>query len=124
MVLFLPNQYSLVWEAKIEMGVITLLLCLSNVLTEILFPITVNLGFSDLGILVHKGGIPLPGVLSRVPLNLKLKLPFKQFGFLVLLNQWKRNGAIVQAVRNNSNILEKLSYYQIMGLEGTCVQWR
>lgn len=124
MVLFLPNQYSLVWEAKIEMGVITLLLCLSNVLTEILFPITVNLGFSDLGILVHKGGIPLPGVLSRVPLNLKLKLPFKQFGFLVLLNQWKRNGAVVQAVRNNSNILEKLSYYQIMGLEGTCVQWR
>lgn len=93
-------------------------------LTEILLPITVNLGFSDLGILVHKGGIPLPGVLSRVPLNLKLKLPFSQFGFPVLLNQWKRNGAIVQAVRNNSNILEKLSYYQIMGLEGTCVQWR
>lgn len=83
-----------------------------------------NLGISDLGVVDHKGVMLLPGVPSRVALNLKLKLPFSQIGFLMLLNQWTKKGAIVLAVGNNTNILEKLNYYQIMGLEGICVEWR
>lgn len=38
-----------------------------------------------------------------IPLNLKLKLPFSHFGFLMLVSQWTKKEVIVLSVLNNSN---------------------
>lgn len=60
------------------------------------------------------GGIPPEEVTSMAPLN--LKLPLSHFEFLILMHQWTQREAIVLAVVNNLTLLEKLSYYQIIGL--------
>lgn len=63
---------------------------------------------------MHMGGMPVQGITSMAPLN--LKLPLSHFGVLMLMHQWTKREAIVLAVVNNLTILEKLSYYQIIGL--------
>lgn len=52
--------------------------------------------------------MPLPGITSMTPLNLKLKLPFSHFRSLMLVNQWAKKGVIVLAVVNNPNHLREI----------------
>lgn len=70
-----------------------------------------NLGSSDLGIFIHKTGKPLPGVISVVPLHLKLTLPFSNFGVLMLMTLWAKKDSIVLAMANHSKRPGRLGLY-------------
>lgn len=57
---FLASVYKSGNQGKNRSGLS--LLCLRNLLTTLLLLMIVNLGSSDLGILAHKEGMPMPGL--------------------------------------------------------------
>ena len=69
---------------------------------------------SVLVVLIPKGGILLPGDMSMIPMNWKLRLLWGHFGLFMPLNQQVKKGVTVLAGRIDPDYRGKLHYYSTM----------
>lgn len=75
------------------MGVASLTITPSDLLTKLLLPILMILCFSGLKVLVPKGRMFPAGGATVIPLNYKLRLPPGYFGFLKPLFSARKEGS-------------------------------
>lgn len=68
----------------------------SKPLAKFMLPVPMTCS-AGLEVLVPKGGRLLPGHITMIPLNWKLKLPPDHFGLLMSLNQQAKKGVMLLA---------------------------